>query len=58
MTTQAVNSTSPDRADELTALLDEIGIDFALHTHHPLTHMEVGDDDTLLKQQRTVACAS
>jgi hypothetical protein len=32
--------TEPD----ITELLDEIGLDFALHTHHPLTHMELGDE--------------
>lgn len=23
------------------SLLDEIGMNFALHTHHPLTHLEI-----------------
>jgi hypothetical protein len=25
-------------------LLDDIGMAFALNTHHPLTHLEYGDD--------------
>jgi hypothetical protein len=32
-----------DASVELTELLDEIGMEFALHTHHPLTHLEVSD---------------
>ena len=30
-------------AEEIVELMDEIGMEFALHTHHPLTHLELGD---------------
>lgn len=30
--------------DDLLELLDDIGLTFALHTHHPLTHLEYGAD--------------
>jgi hypothetical protein len=33
-----------ERTPDIVDLLDEIGLEFALHTHHPLTHLELGDD--------------
>jgi hypothetical protein len=38
---------------ELVELLDEIGMEFALHTHHPLTHLELNDAATSELQART-----
>ena len=38
---------------ELVELLDDIGMEFALHTHHPLTHLEVSDAATAELQART-----
>lgn len=42
---------------ELIELLDEIGMEFALHTHHPLTHLELNDAATSELQART-RCSS
>jgi len=30
--------------DDFLELLDDVGLNFALHTHHPLTHLEYGVD--------------
>lgn len=47
-----------DEIVEFRELLDEIGIDFALHTHHPLTHMELDDVDELDIKYRMANCPS
>lgn len=43
---------------EFRELLDEVGIDFALHTHHPLTHMELDNVDALDINTRVTNCLS
>jgi hypothetical protein len=50
-------SNDPAMSIELIELLDEIGMEFALHTHHPLTHLEVSDAATSELQART-RCSS
>lgn len=31
---------------EIEELLDQLGVDFVMHTHHPLTHIEYGASTT------------
>ncbi|MGH8994345.1 MAG: hypothetical protein ACRDYV_08675 [Acidimicrobiia bacterium] len=51
------NGTEARTADEIGELLDEIGMEFALHTHHPLTHLELGDAAPDAIKQRA-ACSA
>lgn len=57
-----MSMTVPDTAKEtpsIVELLDEIGLDFALHTHHPLTHLEDADvEDAAAVRRATGRCAS
>jgi hypothetical protein len=57
MTDSQTSLTTPDTAQqpapqlsleqELELLLDELGVDFVMHTHHPLAHLEYGAQTTL-----------
>lgn len=50
------NNASTLGTPDVLELLDEIGLEFALHTHHPLTHLEVDDLGTTEQTRRLVDC--
>ena len=40
------SATSATLLDEVLRLMDDTGLNFVLHTHHPLTHLEYGEKES------------